>query len=56
MVPRGRVFVTGYGMASVETRYTDIPLLQKPLDRRTLRDLFDTLGKAGSPGGKVARL
>jgi two-component sensor histidine kinase/CheY-like chemotaxis protein len=40
------VFVTGYGMESIETRYTDIPLLQKPLDRRTLQDLFDTSGNA----------
>jgi hypothetical protein len=50
-------------MESVETRYTDIPLLQKPLDRRTLQDLFDTAGnaEAAAPpelvsGGKVARL
>jgi len=41
------VFVTGYGMESIETRYTDIPLLQKPLDRRTLQDLFDTSGNLG---------
>ena len=41
------VFVTGYGMESIETRYTDIPLLQKPLDRRTLQDLFDTSGNPG---------
>jgi len=42
------VFVTGYGMESIETRYTDIPLLQKPLDRRTLHDLFDTAGNPGA--------
>jgi hypothetical protein len=35
-------------MESIETRYTDIPLLQKPLDRRTLQDLFDTAGNPGA--------
>jgi PAS domain S-box-containing protein len=57
------VFVTGYGMESIETRYTDIPLLQKPLDKRTLQDLFDISANTEMPaapdelsGAKLARL
>jgi PAS domain S-box-containing protein len=57
------VFVTGYGMESIESRYTDIPLLQKPLDKRTLQDLFDISGNTEVPaaldelsGAKLARL
>jgi CheY-like chemotaxis protein len=57
------VFVTGYGMESVESRYTDVPLLQKPLDKRTLQDLFDVSGNTEVPtapdglsAAKLARL
>jgi PAS domain S-box-containing protein len=56
------VFVTGYGMESIESRYTDIPLLQKPLDKGTLQDLFDISANTEVPspdelsGAKLARL
>jgi two-component sensor histidine kinase/two-component SAPR family response regulator len=38
------VFITGYGAESVEQHYRHIPLLQKPIDRRALQNLF-THGK-----------
>ena len=55
------VFVTGYGPESVEARYTGIPLLQKPLDKRTLQDLFElspntSMGATKLTSAKVARL
>jgi hypothetical protein len=57
------VFVTGYGMESIESRYTDIPLLQKPLNKGTLQDLFDISANTEVPatpdelsGAKLARL
>jgi hypothetical protein len=50
-------------MESVESRYTDVPLLQKPLDKRTLQDLFDVSGNTEVPtapdglsAAKLARL
>jgi CheY-like chemotaxis protein len=34
------VFVTGYGIESIDPRYVHVPLLQKPIDRKALQDLF----------------
>ena len=41
------VFVSGYGRESVDSRYSHIPLVQKPIDRRALLELFDLCGDAG---------
>lgn len=40
-------FISGYGAESVERRYSHIPLIQKPIDRQVLLDLFDLYGDAG---------
>ncbi len=34
------IFVTGYGEAGLEDRFKNIPVLQKPIDRQTLRSVF----------------
>jgi PAS domain S-box-containing protein len=34
------VFVTGYGIESVEKRFSEIPVLQKPVERETLQRIF----------------
>ena len=34
------VFVTGYGIESVDKRFADIPVLQKPIERETLQRIF----------------
>ena len=34
------VFVTGYGVESLDPRFRSIPVLQKPVDVKALRDLF----------------
>jgi PAS domain S-box-containing protein len=34
------VFVTGYGIESVDKRFSDIPVLQKPIERETLQRIF----------------
>jgi two-component sensor histidine kinase/DNA-binding response OmpR family regulator len=36
------VFVTGYDEHSVDSRFADVPILQKPLDRRMLETIFMT--------------
>jgi two-component SAPR family response regulator len=36
------VFVTGYDEHSVDSRFADVPILQKPLDRRMLESIFMT--------------
>jgi CheY-like chemotaxis protein len=36
------VFVTGYDEHSVDTRFSKVPILQKPLDRRMLESIFMT--------------
>jgi PAS domain S-box-containing protein len=41
------VFVTGYGIESIDKRFTDIPVLQKPIERETLQRIF-TNGRGGS--------
>jgi two-component SAPR family response regulator len=34
------VFVTGYDADSVDSRFRDIPVLQKPVEREMLQKLF----------------
>jgi PAS domain S-box-containing protein len=34
------VFVTGYGIESIDKRFADIPVLQKPIERETLQRMF----------------
>ena len=44
-------FISGYGAESVDHRYEHIPLLQKPLDRQALLELFNLAGRAGDLAG-----
>jgi CheY-like chemotaxis protein len=41
------VFVTGYGIESIDQRFADIPVLQKPIERETLQRIFAN-GREGS--------
>jgi two-component sensor histidine kinase len=34
------IFVTGYGTESIDARFADIPVLQKPIERDTLQRIF----------------
>ncbi len=45
------VFVTGYGVESIDKRFADIPVLQKPIERETLQRIFvnGAAGATGSP-------
>jgi PAS domain S-box-containing protein len=45
------VFVTGYGVESIDKRFADIPVLQKPIERETLQRIFvnGAAGAAESP-------
>jgi CheY-like chemotaxis protein len=40
------VFVTGYGAESVDSRFAQTPLLQKPIDIKALKDIFVASGEA----------
>ena len=42
-------FISGYGAESVDRRFEHIPLMQKPIDRRVLLDLFNLVGKEKDP-------
>jgi PAS domain S-box-containing protein len=44
------VFVTGYGTESIERRFADIPVLQKPIERDALQRIFIN-GRAGQMNG-----
>ncbi len=46
------VFVTGYGIESIDKRFADIPVLQKPIERETLQRIFIN-GKAGPAESSV---
>jgi len=37
-------FISGYGAEDVNPRYVHLPLVQKPIDRRVLVDLFSSYG------------
>ena len=39
-------FISGYGAESVDRGYEHIPLMQKPIDRQVLLDLFNLVGEA----------
>ena len=39
-------FISGYGAESVDRRYEQIPLMQKPIDRQVLLDLLNLTGDA----------
>ena len=36
------IFVTGYGAESIDRRFANVPILQKPIERLTLQRLFET--------------
>ena len=40
-------FISGYGAEAVDPRYAHLPLVQKPIDRRVLVDLFSPYGVMG---------
>jgi two-component SAPR family response regulator len=39
------VFVTGYDSDSVDSRFSDIPVLQKPIERQMLQRIFVPAGE-----------
>ena len=45
------VFVTGYDAENIDTRYANVPVLQKPIEREVLQGLFVSSVK---DGGKPA--
>jgi len=52
------IFVTGYGVESVEKRFAEIPVLQKPIERETLQRIFingrsSSHASASRPAGGV---
>jgi DNA-binding response OmpR family regulator len=42
------IFVTGYDADTVEDRFRKVPVLQKPIERRTLQKLFAANGKSAA--------
>jgi PAS domain S-box-containing protein len=48
------VFVTGYGVESIDKRFADIPVLQKPIERETLQRIF--VNGAGGAADSPVRL
>ncbi len=44
------VFVTGYDASSVEARFHDIPILQKPIEREMLKKVFVVAAKVSVAG------
>ena len=36
------IFVTGYGAESIDRRFANVPILQKPIERQTLQRLFES--------------
>jgi hypothetical protein len=32
--------MTGYGSASIDSRFADVPVLQKPIEAKTLEDIL----------------
>lgn len=49
------VFVTGYGADSIDRRFADIPVLQKPVDREQLRRILATRATAAQSSLPVPR-
>ena len=46
------VFITGYGVESIDGRFANVPIIKKPIQRQVLQSLFVT---ADSDGPAVAR-
>jgi len=44
------VFVTGYDADSVEPRFRNVPILQKPIERDILKRVFVVAAKASAAG------
>jgi two-component sensor histidine kinase/DNA-binding response OmpR family regulator len=38
------VFMTGYGSASIDSRFANVPVLQKPIEAKALEDMFVSRG------------
>jgi CheY-like chemotaxis protein len=47
------VFVTGYDSESVDDRFSEIPILQKPIEREALKRLFFPDRPAWQVGSRV---
>jgi len=47
------IFVTGYGVESVEKRFANVPVLPKPIERETLQRVF--VGHNGGAHDAAAR-
>jgi two-component sensor histidine kinase/DNA-binding response OmpR family regulator len=43
------VFVTGYDQASIDERFKDVPILQKPIEGQKLEGLFVPRGRSAKP-------
>ncbi len=43
------IFVTGYGAESIDRRFSNVPILQKPIERQTLQRLFETRDDGAVP-------
>ena len=43
------IFVTGYGVESIDHQFAHIPILQKPIERQMLQRLFGTIAPAALP-------
>jgi PAS domain S-box-containing protein len=46
------VFVTGYGVESVESRFGAVPVIKKPVQRQTLQKIFAKPDRGGLPVGE----
>ena len=46
------VFITGYGVESIDGRFANVPIIKKPIQRQVLQSLFVT---ADGDGPAVAR-
>ncbi|MGH7246622.1 MAG: hypothetical protein ACREH9_00820, partial [Pseudomonadota bacterium] len=44
------VFVTGYDADSVDARFRDIPILQKPIEREDMKKIFIATARASAAG------
>jgi len=48
------VFVTGYGAETIDSNYANVPILQKPVERRMLKDVLTrATGRAIKPPGRA---
>jgi CheY-like chemotaxis protein len=44
------VFVTGYSAEGIDSRFAHVPVLQKPIERRQLQQIFGRRGGGGGEG------